>query len=102
MHPRMDMDLAVTDHPALAGLILYASAMGMDAARRRQSWKEANMFAWSDLSLAKLLDRRAQRTHSSTKVLACLLSVRHPALPCPVVSCPTLLWPYRRPSHDLT
>lgn len=30
MHPRMDMDLAVTDHPALAGLISYASAMGMD------------------------------------------------------------------------
>ncbi|KAM6538525.1 hypothetical protein FALCPG4_000395 [Fusarium falciforme] len=30
MHPRMDMDLAVTDHPALAGLISYASTMGMD------------------------------------------------------------------------
>ncbi|KAJ3470255.1 hypothetical protein MRS44_000354 [Fusarium solani] len=30
MHPRMDMDLAVTDHPALAGLISYASAMGMN------------------------------------------------------------------------
>jgi hypothetical protein len=26
----MDMDLAVTDHPALAGLISYASAMGMN------------------------------------------------------------------------